>query len=156
MLATTAAQGRIFPSSHLLSAARRAPQTPAPQNRTPRCDATAAVGRASEVLAARICWLGTLASARCRVTPTTLWRVFVFGHRLQAAPLVAYEVNVTNTGSMDAEDAVLGMLVPPGAGTNGVALKQVRRCQGLRITFCTQTRRKEKTSSVLFYIIAAA
>lgn len=42
-----------------------------------------------------------------------------------AAPLVQYQMNVTNTGSMDAEDAVLGMLKPPGAGENGVALQQL-------------------------------
>lgn len=39
--------------------------------------------------------------------------------------LVEYAVNVTNTGSVDADDAVLGFLVPPGAGKDGVPL-QVR------------------------------
>jgi hypothetical protein len=42
-----------------------------------------------------------------------------------AAPLVAYSVNVTNTGTMDADDAVLGFLVPPGAGVDGVPLQQL-------------------------------
>ena len=42
-----------------------------------------------------------------------------------AEPLVKYEVNVTNTGSVDAADAVLGILVPPGAGKDGVPLQQV-------------------------------
>eukprot|EP00325_Prymnesiales_sp_UTEX-LB-985_P000241 CAMPEP_0174703322 /NCGR_PEP_ID=MMETSP1094-20130205/7308_1 /TAXON_ID=156173 /ORGANISM="Chrysochromulina brevifilum, Strain UTEX LB 985" /LENGTH=773 /DNA_ID=CAMNT_0015901231 /DNA_START=17 /DNA_END=2338 /DNA_ORIENTATION=+ len=37
-----------------------------------------------------------------------------------ASPLVSYFVNVTNTGAMDADDSVLGFLVPPGAGTNGI------------------------------------
>eukprot|EP00729_Bicosta_minor_P001353 gene1353-22714_t len=40
-----------------------------------------------------------------------------------AAPLVSYLVNVTNTGSVDAADVVLGFLTPPGAGVNGVPLK---------------------------------
>ena len=30
---------------------------------------------------------------------------------------------MTNTGSMDADDVVLGFLTPPGAGQNGVPLK---------------------------------
>merc|ERR1712054_213334 len=36
---------------------------------------------------------------------------------------VQFSVNVTNTGSKDADDVVLGFLTPPGAGTNGVPLK---------------------------------
>ena len=36
---------------------------------------------------------------------------------------MSYTVNVTNTGPMDADDVVLGFLVPPGAGTNGVPLQ---------------------------------
>ena len=39
------------------------------------------------------------------------------------APLVNYEVKVTNTGTVDADDVVLGFLVPPGAGVNGVPLQ---------------------------------
>mmetsp|Transcript_23199 Transcript_23199/g.65835 ORF Transcript_23199/g.65835 Transcript_23199/m.65835 type:complete len:902 (+) Transcript_23199:68-2773(+) len=38
---------------------------------------------------------------------------------------VQYAVNVTNTGSMDADDVVLGFLVPPGAGKDGIPLKQL-------------------------------
>ena len=34
-----------------------------------------------------------------------------------------FRVNVTNTGSMDADDVVLGFLTPPRAGEDGVALK---------------------------------
>ena len=37
--------------------------------------------------------------------------------------VVSYNVNVTNTGTMDADDVVLGFLVPPGAGQNGVPLQ---------------------------------
>jgi len=40
-----------------------------------------------------------------------------------AAPLVAYSVNVTNTGTMDADDVVLGFMTPPGAGVDGVPLQ---------------------------------
>jgi pre-mRNA-splicing factor SYF2/beta-D-xylosidase 4 len=40
-----------------------------------------------------------------------------------AKPLVQYQVTVTNTGPVDSDDAVLGFLVPPGAGENGVALQ---------------------------------
>lgn len=41
----------------------------------------------------------------------------------EAQPLVAYSVNVTNTGSMNADDVVLGFLTPPGAGADGVPLQ---------------------------------
>jgi beta-glucosidase-like glycosyl hydrolase len=40
-----------------------------------------------------------------------------------AGPAATYVVNVTNTGSVDADDVVLGFLVPPGAGSNGVPLQ---------------------------------
>jgi pre-mRNA-splicing factor SYF2/beta-D-xylosidase 4 len=43
----------------------------------------------------------------------------------ELAPLVQYEVNVTNTGNMDSDHVVLGMMVPPGAGVNGVPLQQL-------------------------------
>jgi len=36
---------------------------------------------------------------------------------------VQYTVNVTNTGSRDADDVVLGFIVPPNAGKNGAPLK---------------------------------
>jgi hypothetical protein len=36
---------------------------------------------------------------------------------------VSYTINVTNTGSMDADHVVLGMLTPPQAGTGGVPLQ---------------------------------
>jgi hypothetical protein len=48
-------------------------------------------------------------------------RTFPSSHLLAAsAPLANYMVNVTNTGKMDADDVVLGFLVPPGAGKDGV------------------------------------
>ena len=40
-----------------------------------------------------------------------------------SAPLVSYTVKVTNTGTLDADDVVLGFITPPGAGTNGTPLK---------------------------------
>ena len=36
-----------------------------------------------------------------------------------------YWVNVTNTGPVDSDDVVLGFVVPPGAGQNGVPLQQL-------------------------------
>jgi beta-D-xylosidase 4 len=43
--------------------------------------------------------------------------------RALSEPLVAYSINVTNTGSVDADDVVLGFITPPGAGTNGTPRK---------------------------------
>ena len=37
----------------------------------------------------------------------------------------AFVVNVTNTGTLDADDAVLGFLTPPGAGQGGVPLQSL-------------------------------
>ncbi len=39
--------------------------------------------------------------------------------------LVEYRVTVTNTGKHDADDVVLGFIVPPGAGRDGQPLKFV-------------------------------
>jgi hypothetical protein len=39
------------------------------------------------------------------------------------SPLVSYFVNVSNTGTMDADDVVLGFLVPPNAGHDGTPLQ---------------------------------
>ena len=36
-----------------------------------------------------------------------------------------FSVNVTNTGSVDSDDVVLGFLTPPGAGQNGVPLQSL-------------------------------
>jgi beta-D-xylosidase 4 len=36
-----------------------------------------------------------------------------------------FYVNVTNTGSMDADDVVTGFLMPPGAGVGGVPLQEL-------------------------------
>ena len=38
-------------------------------------------------------------------------------------PLVKYFVKVTNTGTVDSDDVVLGFLVPPNAGKDGVPLQ---------------------------------
>ena len=38
---------------------------------------------------------------------------------------VSFLVNVTNTGSVDSDDVVLGFLVPPGAGRDGVPLQEL-------------------------------
>ena len=40
-----------------------------------------------------------------------------------AGPAAKYQVAVTNTGSVDADDVVLGFLTPPNAGTDGAPLK---------------------------------
>merc|ERR1712087_406209 len=45
------------------------------------------------------------------------------GSNIHSKPLIKYVVNVTNTGKIDADDVVLGFLVPPGAGKNGVPLQ---------------------------------
>lgn len=39
------------------------------------------------------------------------------------APMVSYIINVTNTGSYDADDVVLGFLIPPNAGNDGIPLQ---------------------------------
>ena len=51
----------------------------------------------------------------------------VLGHIPKALQAVAadYYVNVTNTGALDADDVVLGFLVPPGAGVGGVPLQEL-------------------------------
>jgi hypothetical protein len=40
-----------------------------------------------------------------------------------AGPATNFTVSVTNTGSVDADDVVLGYLTPPNAGTDGAPLK---------------------------------
>jgi len=51
-------------------------------------------------------------------------RTFPSAEMLSAkAPLVNYFVDVKNTGNVDSDDVVLGFLVPPGAGENGVPLQ---------------------------------
>lgn len=42
---------------------------------------------------------------------------------LDSETLGSYRVNVTNTGTVDSDYVVLGFLVPPGAGTNGIPLQ---------------------------------
>ena len=41
------------------------------------------------------------------------------------APIVSYNVTVTNAGPVDSDDVVLGFVVPPGAGTGGVPLQSL-------------------------------
>ena len=51
----------------------------------------------------------------------------VVGHTPAALKETAAQfwVNVTNTGAVDSDDVVLGFLVPPGAGANGVPLQEL-------------------------------
>jgi hypothetical protein len=51
----------------------------------------------------------------------------VIGHVPAALKAVAadFYVNVTNTGAVDSDDVVLGFLVPPGAGVDGVPLQEL-------------------------------
>ena len=41
------------------------------------------------------------------------------------ATAAQFWVNVTNTGAVDSDDVVLGFIVPPGAGANGVPLQEL-------------------------------
>ena len=67
----------------------------------------------------------SLAPVRDMLAATTAaGRTFPSSERVgAAAPLVNYFVNVTNTGKVDADDVVLGFLVPPNAGKDGVPLQ---------------------------------
>jgi hypothetical protein len=51
----------------------------------------------------------------------------VVGHIPKSLQAVAADffVNVTNTGAVDSDDVVLGFLVPPGAGVDGVPLQEL-------------------------------
>jgi len=44
---------------------------------------------------------------------------------IEVAPLVQYEVRVTNTGTVDSDDVVIGFWTPPGAGKDGAPLQTV-------------------------------
>ncbi|CAE8633924.1 unnamed protein product [Polarella glacialis] len=46
---------------------------------------------------------------------------------------VQYSANMTNTGSRDADDVVLGLLTPPGACQNGVPLKLLFGFERVRV-----------------------
>ena len=51
-------------------------------------------------------------------------RTFPSSHLVAAAePLVSYYIKVTNTGKVDSDDVVLGFLVPPNAGKDGMPLQ---------------------------------
>jgi hypothetical protein len=75
----------------------------------------------------------SLAHARAVIaTRAALGHPFVRHEELRAAETAvnwateaAFSVNVTNTGSMDADEAVLGFVVPPSAGEGGVPLKSL-------------------------------
>ena len=57
-------------------------------------------------------------------SPTEVSRQFP-SHRVaeMSNPIVSYTVNVTNTGRIDADHVVLGMLTPPKAGVDGVPMQ---------------------------------
>jgi hypothetical protein len=59
-------------------------------------------------------------------------------------PLAEYQVNVTNTGNYDADDSVLGYIIPPGAGQNGVPMKYLFGFERVNVP-------KGKTVSVWLY-----
>jgi hypothetical protein len=61
-----------------------------------------------------------------------------------SAPMAKYEVNVTNTGNYDADDVVLGFIIPPGAGTNGVPLQSLFGFERVHVP-------RGKTVSVFLY-----
>merc|ERR1711957_813558 len=46
-------------------------------------------------------------------------------HMPMNKPVANFTVSVTNTGNMDADDVVLGFIVPPGAGKKGVPLQNL-------------------------------
>ena len=79
----------------------------------------------------------------------------------EAAPDAEYAVNVTNTGSVAADDVVLGFLSPPDAGADGAPLKELfgkrarvtcRFSQGFLCgTFDVHTRRADAISLLLFF-----
>ena len=67
-----------------------------------------------------------LSAVRARVAAAS-GTAAVAGHTPASLKTVAADfwVNVTNTGSVDSDDIVLGFTVPPGAGTNGVPLQEL-------------------------------
>ena len=67
----------------------------------------------------------SLDAARAMIAQTKAdGRTFPDSRLLRATPpTVKYEINVTNTGSVDADEVVLGFLKPPGAGVGGVPLQ---------------------------------
>jgi len=60
------------------------------------------------------------------------------------APMAEYRVDVTNTGNYDADDAVLGFIVPPDAGKDGVPLKYLFGFERVHVP-------RGKTVSVFLY-----
>jgi hypothetical protein len=94
LLATTAAAGRNFPSSELV-------ESYAPLVRSLILDR-----------------LLTLEEAACASESSPMSLISICCISIQTLK-VNYMINVTNTGKLDADDVVLGFLVPPGAGVDG-------------------------------------
>jgi len=67
----------------------------------------------------------SLAKVREALAKTTAEKRFLPELALISQPLTTYTVNITNTGNYDADDVVLGFVTPPGAGNNGVPLKNL-------------------------------
>jgi hypothetical protein len=65
----------------------------------------------------------SLTSVRAALSKTMAEKRSFPEFELFSQPLTAYTVEITNTGNYDADDVVLGFVVPPGAGNNGVPLK---------------------------------
>lgn len=78
-------------------------------------------------LAAAPAEAASLAAVRAMLADTkAAGRTFPSSKLLRdAAPVVSYSINVTNTGKVDADDVVLGFLTPPGAGEDGVPLQSL-------------------------------
>ena len=54
--------------------------------------------------------------------------------KLAAVPSIGqYQINVTNTGTVDADEVVLGFIAPPGAGRNGLPLKKLFGFERVRV-----------------------
>jgi len=70
-------------------------------------------------------------------------RLFVPLEKL-SAPLTKYVINVTNTGMYDADNVLLGFIVPPGAGTNGTPLQYLYGFERVHVP-------KGKTVTVFLY-----
>ena len=52
---------------------------------------------------------------------------------LSAPEAAGYRVNITNTGAVDSDYVVMGFLVPPGAGVNGVPLQTLFGFQRVKV-----------------------
>eukprot|EP00937_MAST-01D_sp_MAST-1D-sp2_P000103 g103.t1 len=66
-----------------------------------------------------------LARTRERTGSTSFPKLSEAEAEAGAQPAGRYAVTVTNTGTVDADEVVLGFVAPPGAGTNGLPLKSL-------------------------------